>query len=107
MNEWLKTLKAGDKVFVRSNFRKSLKTVQRITPTGRIVVDNTQYVNGIYRSDAWNIFSLEEATEEEVNRFVRTNFVRNVFKSLFEKKGMTYEQAKQINELLNLGVVEQ
>lgn len=107
MSEWLKNLKAGDKVFVRSNSGKSLETVQRVTPKGRIVVNNVLYTNGKNCSNMWSILSLEEATEEKVNKFVRTNFVRNIFKAVLEKKGMTYEQAKQINELLDLGVVEQ
>ena len=105
MNEWLKNLKVGDKVFVKSNFNKSLATVQRITPSGRIVVNNTLYTNGFNRSNIWNILSLEEATEKAVTKFVRTEFIRNVFKAVVDKK-LTYEQAKQINEVLDLGVKE-
>lgn len=105
MYEWLKNLKVGDKVFVRSNFDKSLATVQRITPSGRIVVNNTLYTNGFNQSNTRNVLSLEEATEEAVTEFVRVKFIRNVFKAVANKI-LTYEQAKHINEVLNLGVKE-
>lgn len=109
--EWLKNLKVGDKVFVVNNAYKSLETVQRITPKGRIVVDNTLYTNGVNRSNEWNILCLEEATESAVKLYKRERFVRNVFsKLIFNKlrgtKAMTYEQAKEINKILNLEVEE-
>lgn len=75
MSDWLKNLKSGDKVFVSGNYGKSLEIVQKITPTGRIVVNNIQYINGVNQSDMWCIYRLE--------------------------------QAKQINEILNLGVQEE
>lgn len=44
-NSWLKELKAGEKVFVSNMFgNKTLETVQRITPTGRVVVNGIQYI---------------------------------------------------------------
>lgn len=40
--EWLKNLKVGDSVFVVNTFgNKSINTVQKVTPKGRIVVNNT------------------------------------------------------------------
>ena len=107
MNEsWIKKLKAGDKVFVNSNLGRSLATVQRITPTGRVVVNNTQFINGANLSNMWNILRLEEATEEAVKVYKIGVFVRGVFRKLRETKAMTYEQAKEINTILDLGVVE-
>lgn len=45
--EWLKNLKVDDSVFVVNTFgNKSLNTVQKVTPTGRIVVNNTLYTDG-------------------------------------------------------------
>ena len=107
MNDnWLKELKAGDKVFVCSNGGRSLETVQRITPTGRVVVNNTQYTNGSNTSNMWNILRLEEATEEKIQKYKNACFVRRVFEAMRVKKCMTYSQAKQINEILGLGVEE-
>lgn len=107
MNDnWLKELKAGDRVFVRSNFKYHLEVVQRITPTGRVVVNNTQYTNGSNTSNRWNILRLEEATEEKIQEYKNTCFVHSVFEAMRGKKSMTYSQAKQINEILRLGVEE-
>lgn len=106
MSDWLKNLKVGDKVFVRSNRGISLETVQKVTPTGKIVVNNTLYTNGSNRSNMWNFLSLVEATDEAVDKFTRSKFVNNVFRALRDKRSMTYTQAKQINEILRLEVQE-
>lgn len=104
--EWLKNLKVGDRVFVVGNSGKSLRTVQRITPKGRIVVDNTLYTDGANCSNEWDIRHLKEATESEVKLYKREMFVRNVFSKLRVTIAMTYKQAKEINKILNLEVEE-
>lgn len=74
MNDWLEKLKVGDKVFVNSGSSRTLTTVQRITPTGRIVVNNTQFIGGVNRSNMWNIMTLEETTERLVkHRYSQRN----------------------------------
>ena len=105
-NNWLKNLKAGDKVFIDGRSGKRLTTVQRITPTGRVVVDNIQFIGGINRSNQWAILMLEEATDETVIKYKAIQFIRAV-KSAMNNTKMTYKQAKEINEILNLGVEEQ
>lgn len=107
MTNWLKKLKVGDKVFVSSRSRTTLQTVQKITPTGRVVVNNTQFVDGVNRSDVWNIITLEEATEEKIKEYKIRGFIRRVFNELKLKNSMTYAQAKKINEILGLGVQEE
>lgn len=107
MNDWLEKLKVGDKVFVNSGSSSTLTTVQRITPTGRVVVNNTQFINGVNRSNMWNIMTLEETTEEKIQRYNRRVFIHKVYVALLKiSKTMNYEQAKQVNEILNLGVKE-
>lgn len=49
---------------------------------------------------------LEEATEEKIQQYKIDVFIRKVYAALKINKSMNYEQAKQINELLNLGVKE-
>ena len=106
-NSWLKELKVGEKVFVSNMFGdKTLETVQRITPTGRVVVNGIQYINGMHSFDNWRAATLEEATDEKIEKYKIKNFIQRVFKELREKKYMTYEQAKKINEILELGVEE-
>lgn len=107
MTNWLEELKAGDKVFVRSGSETTLETVQKITPTGRVVVNNTQFIDGTNKSNMWNIFALEEATEEKIKEYKIRRFIRRVFNELKLKKSMTYTQAKKINEILDLGVQEE
>lgn len=106
MNNWVKELKVGDKVFVSSRSGTTLQTVQRITPTGRVVVNNIQFIDGTNRSNIWDIIVLEEATQEKIKEYKSRRFIRRVFNRLKQKQSMTYEQAKKINEILNLGVVE-
>lgn len=107
MTNWLEGLKAGDKVFVSSRSGTTLQTVQKITPTGRVVVNNTQFINGKNMSNMWNILTLEEATEEKVKEYRIRGFIRRVFNEMKLKKSMTYAQAKKINEILDLGVQEE
>lgn len=107
MTNWLEELKAGDKIFVRSCSGTTLQTVQKITPTGRVVVNNIQFIGGINKSNMWDIITLEEATEEKIKEYKIRGFIRRVFYKLKQKKSMTYEQAKKINEILGLGVQEE
>lgn len=107
MTNWLEGLKAGDKVFVSSRSGTTLQTVQRITPTQRVVVNNIQFIGGVNRSNMWDILTLEEATEEKIKEYKIRGFIRRVFYELKLKKSMTYTQAKKINEILELGVQEE
>lgn len=107
MANWLEELKAGDEVFISSRSGTTLQTVQRITPTGRVVVNNIQFIDGANRSNMWDIIVLEEATEEKIKEYKIRGFIRRVFNELKLKKSMTYAQAKKINEILDLGVREE
>lgn len=107
MANWLEELKVGDNVFVSSRSGMTLQTVQKITPTGRVVVNNIQFIGGINKSNMWDIIVLEEATEEKIKEYKIRGFIRRVFNELKQKKSMTYAQAKKINEILGLGVQEE
>ena len=75
--DWLKNLKAGDKVFIDGRTGKTLTIVQKITPTGRVVANNIQFINGVNHSDKWNVIVLEEATEEEkekIRKYIKKEF---------------------------------
>lgn len=103
-NSWLKELKEGSRVFVCSNEGRFLEVVQRITPTGRVVVNNIQYTNGFNFAHAYNIRRLEKATADKIWEYKTQCFAIRVFNELMAKKSITYEQAKKINEILELGV---
>ena len=104
--DWLKNLKADDYVFISSRIGKRLTRVQKITPTGRVVVDNIQFIDGVNRSDKWDIMTLEEATTEAVEKYKAIQFIRAVKLAMNNTK-MTYKQAQEINKILNLGMEEQ
>ena len=103
--DWLKNLKADDYVFISSRRGKRLTRVQKITPTGRVVVDNIQFINGANRSDKWDIMTLEEATTEAVEKYKAIQFIRAVKLAMNNTK-MTYKQAQEINKILNLKIGE-
>ena len=104
--DWFKELKEGDYVFIKSRNNTALHKVQGITPTGRIVVNNIQFINGTNSSDKWNPLSLCEATEEKIASYRKSIFLKKVCFALNELDKITYEQAQKINEILNLGVEE-
>ena len=103
--DWLKNLKADDYVFINSRIGKRLTIVQRVTPTGRIIVDNIQFIGGANRSNKWDIMTLEEATTEAVEKYKAIQFIRAVKLAMNNTK-MTYKQAQEINKILNLGMEE-
>ena len=107
MTNWLEELKAGDKVFVVGNYGKSLEVVQKITPTGRVVVNGRQYINGVSGSNICNISRLEQATDDKIGVYKRTQFTQKVSREMKQKRTISYIQAKQINEILELGVQEE
>lgn len=103
--DWLKNLKAGDKVFMVGTRTRDLTIVQRITPTGRVVVNNMQFINGVNHSNTWQPLYLEEATDEAVEKDKAIKFIRAVKLAMNNTK-MTYKQAKEINKILNLKIGE-
>ena len=101
--EWLKNLKAGDYVFISSRIGKRLTKVQRITPKGRVIVDNIQFIDGVNRSTEWAILTLEEATTDAIEKYEATQFICAVKLAMIK---ITYEQAQEINKILNLKIGE-
>lgn len=72
---WLADLKEGDKVIVRSGSPlywesrtgRRVRTVTKVTPTGRINVGNSTFDHcGRLYSQAWHTDRLEEYTEERL-----------------------------------------
>lgn len=104
MDEWLKELKAGDKVFVNSQFKKTLAKVEKITPKGSIKVLGCLFNSETGRkktSDIWDIAYLTQATPESIETFTENVFIRNTIRQLNNLKTLTYEQAIKIQKILN------
>ena len=69
---WLLNLKVGDQVFISCNGNLDLKIVDRITPTGRIVIHHNTYDDSgrlISGRDNWTRYWLVEATEKKLEQY--------------------------------------
>ena len=97
--DFLKTLKAGDYVFVD----KTLTKVHHITPTGIIVVDGIKYdpKTGYSKGgDGWNFSFLNEATEDKIKEYNQEKFKKDVLRKLTnEFNTITYEQCVEISKI--------
>ncbi len=69
--EWLKSLKPGDRVYCTQGLICSIKTVERLTPTGRVVLKNHagQFIAGRRRIDTYNSERINELTDELEKEF--------------------------------------
>ncbi len=111
--DWLNDLKVDDKVFVVSkNIRnnitnKNIRTITRITPTKRIIVDNLTFINGEYCSgDKFGSIKiyLDKVTQKSIEEYKQNNFKICVLNKINLLEDITFEQAQQLNDILNLGV---
>lgn len=106
--EWLKSLKAGDRVFVVTEYygetSKKIACVDRITPTGQIVVDNSRYKNGELPHNTWatHLTYLEEVTEQSYKEFREQRYIKHTLKQLKEltAETLTLEQAQAIAKIM-------
>ena len=98
---WLKELKVGDNVFIRSSLGVKLGTVTKITPTGRITVFNSTFSHMGRAGSGFSVIRLEEATPEKISEHIER----------FQKSKMTKlikENVSKINfENLDLGDLEE
>lgn len=102
MDDWIKSLKAGDKVIVSSTYGTRVAEVEKITPSGLIKVDGTLYnQNGCERSQ-WCTSSIHEATEEAVREVEQRKVVTKAFKIMHRTSQITYEQAIKILEIFDV-----
>lgn len=69
---WLADLQVGDRVFMYSRYVTRVSEVEKITPTGRIVVDNITFTHEgrQYSGQGYNTYSLKEFTKEEYDKFI-------------------------------------
>lgn len=95
---WLKDLKVGDKVFVRSyrgafGSTKNLAVVDKITPTGRIKIGLQQFTPLGVLNLGYDFKRLEQATEESIKE------------SMLEKQ--KYALVEEIADKVRGGVLEE
>lgn len=71
--DWLRELKEGDKVIISGGYRKAIRKIDKITPTGRIKIDDIQYDCMGYEmsSNIWNRnHSLHQWTQEQESQLI-------------------------------------
>lgn len=102
--QWIENLKPGDKVIVRGRWRAEIAEVDRITPTGRIVINGTTFnPDGSERggNSCYNRATIAEATPELIDKITRNNTVSRVKNKLHNINELTYEQAVEIEKILD------
>ena len=98
---WLKELKVGDNVFIRSSLGLKLGTVTKITPTGRITVFNSTFSHMGRAGSGFSVIRLEEATPEKISQHIE-GFQKSKMVKLIK------ENISKINfENLDLGDLEE
>ena len=99
--------KVGQKVFVISRYSKRLSKVEKITPSGLIKVDGVLYYpDGRERtSGICYANNIEVATEDAIYQFKKQIFINSVYNKIVHMENdLTYEQAIEINKILDLGI---
>lgn len=122
--EWISNLKEGDKVANehynswRGGSYYKIYTVKKITPTGKIRLDNGVLLNQngkYYNRDVWGSgedYNIEPVTDEILNS-IKTRKIKNKLSSNIESifkdynlMGMSLEDLKAINNILEKYVKE-
>lgn len=110
--DWLNDLKVGDKVIVVTEQYNSrgyeIRQIDRITPTGQVVVDGRRFKNGVLpKSDTWSLTRvyLIQATEDEIARVNNIKYKQRVLNKMRAVKSITYEQAKAIAEVFGWDIL--
>lgn len=93
---WLRNLKVGDNVFIRSSLGLKLGRVSKITPTGRITVFKSTFSHLGRAGSGFSVVRLEEATPEKISqhieRFQKLKMIKlikeNFSKINFENLGL-------------------
>ena len=107
-------VKVGDKVLISGPYDKSIGVVDRITPTGIIQVSNS-FCKFSFRPDgrergaeSYCGRTIQKLTQEMEQRFCQENFIQIVTRKIFDEcTPFSYEQAKALNDLFNLGLTEE
>lgn len=102
------TVKEGDLVLLRKgvgiSWEEKLVHVKKVTPTGRIRVDECEYQFSPYGrrlgGDAWNSAELSLPTEEDIKRITENEVKQKAYRMLREVKELSYNAAVKIIAIL-------
>lgn len=101
MND-LRNAKVGDKVILSTRFNDDkIVTIDKITPKGFLKVGSSLfYTNGIERASGWYTAHIRPATQEQIEKIEKKQFVKAVLNKLHNLKDITYEKAVLVMKLL-------
>lgn len=106
MGNWLSELKPGDTVVVESRNRTRISKVKRITPTGRIVVDDCQFrpnSGEMYGGGMYDHTKIVEATPERLNEISMLSKRSKLLKEIQScvLTDLSLESLEKIYEIIN------
>jgi hypothetical protein len=101
---WLRDLKEGDKVIISSDYITKIKSINKITPTGKIKIDNYSYdsdgreING----SMWHRKYLTQWTQEKEDEIIKQIKFQKICNKLSEVKWekMEFDLVKKIYSIL-------
>lgn len=101
-------VKEGDLVLLRRGsgitWEEKLVHVKKVTPTGRIRVEDCEYQFSPYGmrlgGDAWSSAKLSLPTEEDIKRVRENEVKQKAYKMLREVKELSYDTAVKIIAIL-------
>lgn len=105
MRDFIKNLKVGDQVAYSASFSQfySVGTVSKITPTGRIYLDNgKKFNNGGHELGAagrWSSASLYELTDKIKDKAVKQQLLQRIDRSELNK--LSNDDLKKIVDIID------
>jgi len=110
-NEWIKELKAGDKVYVKTGGISQkdvfiLTTVKRITPAGTVKTElGSLFRDGCHKIDSWHKEYLVQWTQElkdELKAEAHFNQLAHSINAI-DARTLTPEQVQKIYDIIKAG----
>lgn len=97
-------LKVGDKVVINTRVNTLIGVVTEITKGGNIRVGNTLYKpDGYIRGGgSWSFNYITKATDKDIKKIAEGKVINKCLVRLRGLKNISYEQALQINKILDL-----
>ena len=111
-DEWFKSLKAGDRVFVVRKYwgeivDKYISCIDSITTKGQLVIGNMTFTDGEIPHGHWasEITYLEEVTDQSYKEFREQTYIKYTLKLLKELTAdtLTLEKAQAIAKIMGWG----
>lgn len=107
-DEWIKKLKAGDKVYILGSGLDSIKqysltTVKKITPKGHVRTENgSLFRNGTYKTGGWSWVDLVQWTQELEDKLKAEAHFNQLAHSInaIDARTLTPEQVQKIYDVI-------